>query len=342
MRITSTRFFIRNHLRWSAITLALFAAGPAHASQVWFQQPTVSIGGTFQVAKGPQPGKFSVIQWQPNPLTSNHQDVPVTWNIAKYTGLAVPAPLSPNQAGTANRIGSTGVQMSGNTIGININSLDFSPTGTWGHLVGIMPNYVFPNTSYRPFAQAGTTLVFSTDLQVVSAALTPPAGAGSTYTGQAYVDMDLRIIDTSHPATPPITISVGAFAMHGAPRENVGYTSQGGGRILLNTSISPTSRFVTPVPGTQPYQSKVWTGFRTFATGLTAANLTNGLAAIRADSALLRSLGLTAASYSTNPADYALQEVHINSEVNYAGRNAYTGGSVQMGLAVRNILVTLQ
>jgi len=207
--------------------LALCASMPAHASQTWFQQPPLTLANTFQVSGAPQPGTFRVIQHQPNPLNSIGNDVPVTWDMTKFTGLKVPRPLSPNETGTVNRGGATGVQIYNNIIGINLNSRDFSATGTPGALVGIMPDYKFPNASYRPFAQAGATVVFSADMQVVTAVRTPPAHNPS-YNGQGYVGLDLLFIDTTHPQSIPITVTAQVFAMHGAPPENIGYTDQGG------------------------------------------------------------------------------------------------------------------
>jgi hypothetical protein len=321
-------------------TLASFAGATVATSQTLFQQPAISLQN-FQVAHGPQPGVFTIVQWQPNPFTADHNDVPVTWAMNQTTGLAVPAPLSASQAGTANRIGSTGVQIYNNTVGINLNSLDFSPTGTNGNLVGIMPAYTFPDTSVRPFQQPGSTLVFSMEMQVPYAVATPPANNPS-YKGQAYVGMDMLFQDMSHPTSPQISVTVGTFAMHRAPPENIGFTTQGGGRILIKTSLGATG-FSTPIPGSQGYQSQTWTGFRSFAAGVTTANFSNGIQAIRNNTVLLSSLGLTADSYSTNVADYALVAFHLNPELNYAGgSSSYTGGSVQMGLSVRNFRVALQ
>jgi hypothetical protein len=321
-------------------TLAPFAGATPAASQILFQQPAISLQN-FQVAHGPHPGVFTIVQWQPNPFTTDNNDVPATWAMSKVTGFVLPAPRSASQVGTANRIGSTGVQIYNNTIGISLNSLDFSPTGTIGNLVGIMPGLVFPDTSIRPFQMAGNTLVFSVDMQVPTAIVTPPPD-NPKYKGQAYVGMDMLFQDMSHPTSPQISVTVGAFAMHGAPPENIGFTTQGGGRILIKTSLGATS-FSTPIPGSQGYQSAIWTGFRSLAAGISTANFSNGIQAIQNSTDLLTSLGLTAASYSTNMADYALIAFHLNCELNYAGGTAvYAGGAVQMGLSARNFQVVVQ
>jgi hypothetical protein len=220
-------------------------------------------------------------------------------------------------------------------------TLDFSPTGTNGYLVGIMPAYTFPDTSIRPFQASGNTLVFSVDMQVPTAVRTTPPDNPS-YKGQGYVGMDMLFQDMSHPTSPQISLTVGAFAMHRAPPESIGFTTQGGGRILIKTSLGATG-FSTPIPGSQGYQSAVWTGFLSFAAGVSTANFSNGIQAIQNSTDLLSSLGLTAASYSTNMADYALVAFHLNCELSYAaGQTTYTDGAVQMGVSVRNFLVSLQ
>lgn len=322
------------------------AAGSAAAQTIWFQQPTATLAQNFSVNKtteqaaAPPAGFFTVTQWQPNPYTTTHVDMPVIWNMGSYTGLPVPIPRGQYQAGILNRIGSTGVQFYQGAIGINLNSADFSVAGTPGFLVGIMPGYQFPDLAHIPFALAGTVLVFSVQMQVVSTSLTRPPN-NPKYNGAAYVALDLRFVDLTHPNSKAITISVGAFSNHGAHQPSLGYEAVGGGHIIVKTSVAPASPYNTVVPGTAGFQTAVWTGFQTFAAGLTAANLAASIQAVQADTALLSSLGLTAASYSANPADYALTDIHVNSELNYAGPAAYVGGSVQMGLTVQNMQVVL-
>jgi hypothetical protein len=326
----------------SLAAMAPFTASPVGAGQILFQQPPISLQNNFQVHQGPQLGQLKIVQWQPNPFTANQNDVPVTWAMNLVTGLAVPAPLSASQAGTANRQGSTGVQIYNGAIGIHLNSKDFSRTGTPGNLVGIMPTYKFPDASIRPFQLPGSTLVYSVDLQVPLAVKTPPAN-NPGYTGQAYVGMDMLFQDMSHPNSPQVAVTVGTFAMHGAAPEYIGFTTQGGGQILIKSSLATNSIFSTIMPGSQGYHSQTWKGFRSFAVGITTANFTNGLNAILNDTTLLTTLGLSASDYSTNMTDWALIGFHLNPELNYAGRSGiYTGGSVEMGLAARNFQIVLQ
>lgn len=337
-------------LTYAALGLASLAGGvtqAAAAQTIWFQQPSATLANNFtvhgtpeQAAQGPD-GYFTVTQWQPNPFSKNGVDTAATWNMATLTGLSVPGPLSQSQASVRNAIGATGVQIYQGTVGINLDSRDFSATGTPGALVGIMPGYQFADTAHMPFAQAGTTLVFSTQMQVVSTALRRPPN-NPKYNGAAYVAMDLRFVDTTHPNTVAITVAASAFSNHGSHVGNLGFDAAGGGRIIMKTVIDPSSPYLTVLPGTTLFQNTVWTGFRPFAAAMTAANLSATIRAIQADGALLSGLGLTAASFSSNPADYALTDVHINSELNYNGPGTYVGGSVQIGLSVQNMMAALQ
>lgn len=331
------------------VALAGVAAGAAQADAaqtIWFQQPSATLAQNFRVAHSTDtvrlpPGTFTVHQWQPNPFSATQDDAPATWNMAGYTGLSVPVPLSQSEAGVQNKIGSTGVQLYQGTVGINLNSRDFSATGTANNLVGIMPGYKFPDLSHRPFAQPNATLVYSVDMQVVTATVTRPLN-NPKYNGDAYVALDLRFVDTTHPQSMAITVCASAFSVYGSQLANTGYAPAGGGNVLVKTSINPGSPFISMVPGTAAFRNTVWSGFKTFAISLTADNLGAAILAIQADAALLSSLGLTSASYSRNPSDYILSEVHVNSELNYAGRGTYTSGSVQMGLSIRNMKVVLQ
>lgn len=319
------------------------AAALAQTPQVWFSQPQATLAGNFLGHKPGKPGVFQVTQFQPNPNTADHGDVPVDWDMSGVTGLVAPPPLAAIEAGTVNRAGATGVQMAGDTIGISLNSLEFSGPGSNLSSLGVMPNYTFADLLHKPFAIPGATLVFSIDMQVPTYHVTQPA-SGSGYHGHGFIGMDLRFVDTTHPKSLPITLCVNAFAPHPATPERIGYTAEGKGRILMHTSLLPGNQFITVVPDTAPRQQAPWRGFKTFAVGFTAANLQAGLAAIRQELALLNSVGLQANDYSSNPADYALQEVHLNSEIDFIDPPPaiYNGGSVQMGLSERHMKVVVQ
>jgi len=323
---------------------ALCVTAPARAGQMLAQQPPLTLAQDFRVSVtgGPPAGKFTVMQWQANPLTTSGLDVPVTWMLSRMTGVAPPPPFSVSQAGVANHAGATGVQIVGATIAAYMNSLDFSAKGTAQNLVGIFPTYTFSGTPVLPFAQ-GKTLVYALQAQVPTAIVTPPA-SNPGYTGTAYIGLDLTFQDTTHAATPAITLAIHAFAYpHAAAPESIGAFG-GAGRLLAQTSLDPASAYSTMLPTSQPFQPQPWSGFRTLQAGVTPQNFTAVLAGIRASVALLQSAGLTPADYSAAPADYSLTQFHVNAELNYAGGTtaAYTGGSVQMGYAVRNIRVSLQ
>jgi hypothetical protein len=335
---------------WRVAMLALLSlagASPASAGQVLVAEPNLTLSQNFLVAatRGPPPGQFMVVQWQPNPLTASGLDVPVTWMMNRYTGFAAPPPFSVSQAGTANRIGSTGMQVSGKTIGINLNSLDVSQNGTTQNLLGIFPAYTFPASQVvLPFAQASKTLVFTMQAQVPTASVTPPPN-NPAYSGNAHIGMDMLFRDTIHPATPAITFIVHTFAYgYGTvPAESIGFETAVQ-NILVNSSLDGGSTYATMLPNSQGFQTQPWTGFRTFTAGITAVNFAAAIKAIQGSTTLLASLALAPGSFSTNPANYSLVQFHINSELNYAGgvTKVYSGGSVQMGLSIRNIQVSLQ
>jgi hypothetical protein len=326
----------------SAALAAIIAASSPAPAQTLFRQPQITLGNSFAVGRPKLPGTFGMVQWQPNPLTVDHQDVPVSWNMNAATGLAVPPPMDASQAGTRNRVNATGIQIYNGEIGINLNSKDFSPTGTLGNLVAIMPNILFADASIRPFATPGRTLVYSLQLQVPTAVVTPPAN-NPGYKGNPYIGMDMLFQDMSHPNSPQVSVTVNTFALHRAPPENIGFTTQGGGRILIKTGLVPGNLFSTLMPGSTAYQGATWRGYKPFSVGITDANFAAGIAAIQSNAVLLTGLGITAADYSANLADWALLGFHLNAELNYAaGLPIYTGGSVRMGLAVKDISLILQ
>ena len=332
-------------IRRATLLARALSTAPALAGQILEQQPPLTLAANFRnvASGGPPPGQFTVMHWQANPFTATGLDVPVTWMMGRMTGVFPPPPYSAAQAGVANRVGATGVQIKGATIGAYLNSLDFSPTGTLQNLVSIMPTYTFTGSPALPFA-GGKTLIYAMQAQVPTVTITPPAN-NPAYKGSGYIGMDITFKDNTHPATPPITMTIQSFAYpHPAAPEKVGFETATG-RVLVQTALDPASRYVTLPPTSQPFQPEPWIGFRSLQAAITPANFAAVLAAIQASGPFLASVGLKPADFSTRAADYALFQFHINAEINFAGdtaAGAYAGGSVQMGYALRNIRVSLQ
>lgn len=329
------------------LTGAALLAGPAPAlaGQMLVQEPKLTLAGNFRnvASGGPTPGVFTVMHWQANPFTANGLDVPVTWMMGRMTGVFPPPPYSATQTGVANRVGATGAQIVGATIGAYLNSLDFSPTGTVQNLVSVIPTYTFAGAPVLPFA-GGKTLIYAMQAQVPTVVVTPPA-TNPAYKGSGYIGMDITFKDSTHPATPPITQTIQAFAYpHPAAPEKVGF-EPATGRVLVQTALDPASTYVTLPATSMPFQPEPWSGFRSLQAAITPANFAAVLAAIQASGTFLATLGLKPSDFSTRPADYSLFQFHINAEINYAGDTnpgTYAGGSVQMGYALRNVRVSLQ
>jgi hypothetical protein len=288
-------------------------SGGGTSGTVIFQQPQESgINGHLFVplaakAENLPVGEFGLILWQPDPSTSNGQLVPVTWEASSATGFAPSPPLTTTQLGFTSSAGTSTAQMDGDTVGAYLNSQNL-PSSPTGQKMMITPQYVFASgTEPTPFANAGSILSSSMDLQV-------PVAVGT----DTYVVADFLF---EGPDGVRISVGVKLFGNGDAhPQVGTGYDAPSNS-YMIDPPLGTDQQFVTVAPGSATTAGNPWIGWQHFAWSISQTQF-------------VAALTYLAAQYpgkvpSTDPTDYVLAELHLNAELKFQPAPAELGWSMR-------------
>jgi len=287
------------------------AATNSTVTTVLFQQPKMAgIAGNLVVppATGkPVPfGAFKLVLWQPNRFQASGQLVVAGWSAGSHTGFTPAYPLTA-QLGFRNIAGTSTAQMEGDTVGVYINSADLPPS-TADQKMMITPQFRFVRGSEpQPFASANTVLRGAMDLQI-------PTAVGTN----AYAVMDLLFQSTSG-----VRISYGVEIFHNG---RAGTAVHGGYDApstcyMLNTPLGVDSRFVSKSLNSAGATGEPWIGWRHFAWQISEAQFVSALKYLKAT--------YPGVSFSTDPTQYVLSEMHLNAEFHTKGKPAELGWSMR-------------
>lgn len=253
----------------------------------------------------PKVGEFSLIGWQPNPHTANHLLVPAKWDAGLRTG------FSPNNPATAqlayqDKAASSTAQMEGGVAAAYLNSADLTD-GSIEYKMMITPQITFAPT--KPFA--------TSDVSVALDLCVPTAIDAMNAKSDTYVSSDLLFTDS----TTGTKISHSAGLFHHSTKPNaegaIGIDPETG-NIMANWPLLPGAPYFTQVTGER--QSVPWLARLPFAYRISPALFKATLDAIHA--------AMPAAKLSLDPADYTLNEFHLNAELHYQSAPAELGWSM--------------
>lgn len=318
----------------SLLSLSVAAGLPTamaeESAHVLFEQPALEdVAGNFYVPpathRPPPNDVFCMILWQPDPATPNGELVALTdWNAGEKTGFYPPQPMR-QQAGFANRPNTSAVQVAHDAVGAYLNSADL-PNGSDGGLNKMMitPQYTW-SAEHRtyPFAQTGKALVLSMQLQI------PTANDEGNPHNNTYADVDLLFTDR----TSGVKISYGAtlfFNRHPVSPSRVAY-DQPSNSYMVNSAVAAQNPWITLLPHSAVKQGAPWRGWKNFRYAVSEENFRAALAALKRNYPLINA--------SMKPADYALSQFHLNTEMHFTPRSQVP---TELGWSMRKARITLQ
>jgi hypothetical protein len=288
------------------------SGGGSSGGTVIFQQPQeAGIGGHLFVplaADGvPLPaGEFGLVSWQADPSTSNGLLVPVNWDASAETGFAPSAPLTTTQLGYTTAAGTSTAQMDGNTVGAYLNSQNL-PSAPTGQKMMITPQYIFASgTEPTPFANSGSILSSSMDLQV-------PVAVGT----DTYVAADFLFVG---PDGVRISYAVKLFGNGDThPQFGTGY-NEPSNAYTIASPLGIDQQFVTAAPGSATMAADPWIGWQHFAWSISQSQFVAALTYLMTQ--------YPGKVTSADPAAYVLSEMHLNAEFHFQPAPAELGWSM--------------
>jgi hypothetical protein len=287
-----------------------------------FQQPSGSdIANSLFVGINSPNGQFGIVQWPANPV--GRGDVPVTWNVGDFTGF-YPTDLASSQRGVSSTYGTTAVQEEAGTIGILIdsNSLKTAKMGS-GTLLPVLAQENFtPANQPVPFADPTKALVYSLDAQI-------PTAQADNVTAFAYATMYFDFHDTASGLN--FWLGAQVFDSRGASmaHEMVNYDGSTHQAIVASV-VGIDGHYATAVAGSSGFQSTPWTGYKHFDFAVTATDMSNAIASVKAR------FPQQYAALSSDPSHFTISEFNFNPEI------AYYGGAGEIGVSFKNINIQLE
>jgi hypothetical protein len=300
------------------------------AQRIVFEQPIFSgIAGNIHVplAEGPKyptDKSFNLILWQPNPYRSDGLLVPTRWTAGDMTGFYPIEPLAEHQMGFQDAPGTSTAQMEGGFVGAYLNSKDVRADSRGESKMMITPAYrPLKDQVVHPFAQNGTAVINSLELQV------PTARDDNKPGNYTYVVADMLFEDVN----THTTISYGATLFHhtlskGVPptpellrKMEVGVFDVESNSFQVSNPLEKYSRVVTALPGSALFQTQPWRGWQRFEFAITRNDFITALRSLRARAPAFKG--------SENPEDYALMGWHLNAELQFGSGPAELGWSMR-------------
>lgn len=295
----------------STLASPSIAATTAGTNTILFTQPEVtSIESNIFVANvtkaGVPTGTFDLVSWNKSPKTPSGTLVPTTWNAGSMTGFT-PTSTSGTQLGFQNESGTSTAQMEATTVGAYINSKDL-PSSALGQKMMVSPEYLFASGDAPvPFENSSSSLTSSMDLQV-------PVAVGN----DTYVSADFLFED---PTGVRVSVNVGLFS-NGHYNVVVGSGYDAPSRSYsIEPPIAANSKFVTPESGSATWASTPWLGWRHFEWSISQPQFVAVLRYLETE--------FPGKIQTTDPAKWALAEVHLNAEFHLEAGGAELGWSMR-------------
>jgi hypothetical protein len=248
-----------------------------------------------------------MVLWQPNPSNAEGQLVPTAWDAGSQTGFTPSSSLNATQLGFQNKPGTSTAQMDGDTVGAYLNSANL-PGAPVGQKMMIAPRFAFsPESAPYPFSSTTSVLSGSMDLQI-------PTAVGA----ETYVLADMLFQDENG-----VQISYGVAVFHNAARNPTVDSNYNppSNSYQLNSPLGVDQRFVTKTSGSAAWTGTSWAGFQTFAWSISRPQFVAALNFLAAE--------FPGKVQTTDPAKWALVEVHLNAEFHFQPAPAELGWSMR-------------
>jgi hypothetical protein len=297
----------------ATIAISLSPSEAAQDNVTLFSQPLdAEIAGNFCVRCHFPVGHFNLVQWESNPNTADGRDVPTSWDLSVKTGFRPKGDLRHAQVAFIDRLGSSGAQMQGGTVGAYLDSQDF-PNGAPSSKFIITPNITFSPQTKLFRSGEPTRIIVSFDLQV------PTAEDHGLAKSAAYVVSDLKFTDISS----GISLYVNDAVFRNRPRDKSDFVF-----FDPDTKIAVAfgngdglSRFSDLSDHSAYLQVEPWVGWRHFSYSIGQENFRAALDAVAWKYPNFR--------LSKRPEDWSLTEWHLNAEILFDAAPAKLGWSMR-------------
>ncbi len=292
----------------------------AGGTHVLYRQPSISNIDAFAFGQPPPPrdNQTTLILWQQG---SDAVSKAISWDVGQYTGFRPSSPYSTYQRGKVNTANATAVQAQGRTVGI-FNAPSARPTV--GDLVPIVFQHFYPlGTGLRPWSQATSELQMSADVQV------PHAFVSGGAVG--YVQFSLAVRDTTALVVKYFWIQVQIFDTRGGSfNESLQGDDCAGCTFtpIIGSAIRSGTKYVHMLPGSAVSRGSMWSGFQTYAFGISRAELQKAIQDIKNRYPAYGGI-------STKPEDYEVNLLGVLDEIYYP-----QGSSARMGASFRDLQVS--
>ena len=285
-------------------------------TDVYFTQPAISgaqVNGTVIGGVIPTNNKFLI---RGANIPSTFGTVPVTWNVAQYTGFN-PDVTCPScyQRGSDNNPGISVAQIKDTTGGVYISTDGPHQRG----LLPITPAYWWSSDKYpAPWTVPGGEISFSFNLKI------PYAAEGSG--GVVYMTSYLLFLDVSSGRS--FWYGTQMFDFRGFS-DWIGYDG-GTNAPIVSGSLGQNSVYMHAGPNSGSFQQSTWTDFRYYETRINEAEFTRAVAAVRVFNPQVCPF---CKNFSTNIQNYRITNLNLNPEVYDQPNNSWG----KIGMAFQNI-----
>ncbi len=271
---------------------------------------------------------FALKAIQRNPNTSNGAFVPASWPMGTKTGFYPPPEC---QVGMLDQPGSTGVQISGDTIGVYLNSV-----GVPMDLKNAVPGKLMITPEAEPsepvMLKPGQTFTLTFELQVPVTVTTPKVKSRYymnwclLFLPKSTIGMTKKVAQ----AAGSISYTIG-FYTYGYDSKKPVAESVRQDPVTKNwmgyTSAEASSQRCTLLPSMTTMQGQPWSGFKPFGVSISFEQFSRTLAEIIAIA--------PDANLPSEPSDWYYAGTHFNAEA------MYSGGPVEAGWSMRGARLEL-
>ena len=296
-------------------TLCIFLLGTNVAfskteETVLFKQvPIKNLQAHFCLKCNFPPGKLHIVQWEETPVWAKNDDLSSDFGIGKYTGLSQQDKTTLNERVINDGKVHSGVQVSGDAIGVYINSNDL-PHGSPGEKFIITPVIKFDETPYTEIKKNRYFLV-SFDLQV-------PTSGNFYGKSSSYVTSDLRF---RYKKTKNFIYINTSIFQNNAPHPNdfIFFDKDTSTPVAFGPILN--SKFSKAYDATARYQSKPWIGWKHFSYYVDYSNFAAAFQDIYRK--------YHNETHKKISSDWHLSDWHLNAEILFKGAQSDLGWSMK-------------
>ncbi len=334
MALSSARLALWHDLACAVLVCASFGTGLARAAPPCDAAPCAPVV-LFSQGKGQstihslQPGNgtpagLNVNLWS----TNGHKHLsPVEWNMSPYTGYKAPAGAMVEAIATNS--GATGAQIApdGSIFGVLIDTASWDTRGLGKQPLPFMAEWAPADVRPRPFAAGAQNFYVSWDMQIPTA----PAG-GCDRTGHSCAEAVLYVIMKEVVSRRSVAYGFNVFDTRGLSQAVIQSSIDNGpggtGAIIVDSPAGSDTPYAVP-SHSDAFQFKAWRGWKHFEFHFTTATFRSAIA--------LANKRLGNRILSTNPTDYEVTDIQLDTEIEWRG-----GPNTKLGYSLRHFAAYYQ